>query len=128
MHLGDTLAVKADCRFVITKDNAIQAWVSFNNTSETRAFTEVYIAFFDIDANLMACTHIAAATDANATFPTATIVTADGKSQTSAAFTAASAVPIPLGYEQDIVSYKITLYESATPIGEPRRAFEQESR
>lgn len=128
VHLGDTLAVRADCRFVITKDNELQAWACFHNTSETRAFTDVYLAFFDNDDNLMACTHIAATTEPRATFPTATIVTAGGKCQISAAFTAASAVPIPLGYEQNIVSYKITAYESERPVGEHRRALEQESR
>ena len=116
--VGNALKLKADCRFKINQDNAIETWVSFKNASDKKRFGTLYIAFFDRYGNLVGSTHADTALEPNGTMPR---VTQDGQPQSDAyahAYQTIMPMPIPLGFDKNITSYKITLYESDRPIGE----------
>jgi len=116
--VGNALKLKADCRFKINQDNAIETWVSFKNASDKKRFGTLYIAFFDRHGNLVSSTHADTSTEPNGTMPS---VAVGGQPQPNAsAYQTIMPMPIPLGFEKNITSYKITLYESERPIGENR--------
>jgi hypothetical protein len=116
--VGNALKLKADCRFEVNQDNAIETWVSLKNALAKKKFGVLYIAFFDKYGNLVGSTHTDAELEPNGTMPR---VTQDGQPQPDAygqVYQQIMPIPIPLGFEKNITSYKITLYESETPIGE----------
>ena len=115
---GNALRLKVDCRFKLNQDNAIETWVCFKNASDKRRFGAFYIAFFDKYGNLVGSTHTDTTTEPNGTMPR---VTMGGQPQPDAygsVYQTIMPIPIPLGFEKNISSYKITLYESERPIGE----------
>jgi len=114
--VGEKLRLKAHCRFNVSRDSAIETWVSFKNTSDKKTFGELYIAFFDKYGNLVGSTRTSDATEPGGTNPS---VTVGGKPQpTAIAFQAIKPMPIPRGFEEKVTSYKITMYVSGKPIGE----------
>lgn len=125
-QIGDALMVMAECRFVISRDGAIETWYSFRNTSEKKVFTVAYCAFFDKDGSLIGGTNFSAAISAKETFPTATIVAAGGQPQKCTSFTAAPKIAIPVGWIPNVVAYRITLYASDVPIGQVGKTLQQE--
>jgi len=116
--VGDTLTLRANCRLEINKDNAIETWINIRNPSDRNMFWALYVAFFDRYGNLVGSTQSDAMTEANGTSPSVVI---DGKLQRiTSSFGTIMPVPIPLGFEDKVTSYKVTMYESEEPIGQKK--------
>jgi hypothetical protein len=126
-QIGDELLVKAECRFVISRDSAIETWYSFRNMSEKKVFTVVYCAFFDKDGNLIGGTHLSAAIAAREAYPTATISTPGTSPQITASFTSAPNIVIPVDWVPNVAAYRITMYASDIPFGRVRETSQQET-
>lgn len=117
--LGKNLKLKANCRFDVNRDNAIEVWVNFASTFDKEMHGELYAAFFDKYGNLVGATHAVSKMGPNGYLPSGTVTSPDGKTQTIiSGFQCALPVPIPLGFDQHIASYKATLYVSETSIGQ----------
>jgi hypothetical protein len=117
--LGERLKLKVECRFNIGEDNAIETWVRSTNPSDKKMFGEFYIAFFDKYGNLVGSSHWDITTEPRGSNPSVSITPTGGEPQPMMSpFQGIVPVPIPLGFEEKITSYKVTLYESEWPIGE----------
>ncbi len=115
VELGETLTLKVKCRCIVNANNAIETSVNVKNGSNKKLHGALYIAFFDTYGNLVGCTSTETATEPHATSPAVKI---NGRPLSdSSVFRSIMPVPVPLGIEKKITSYKITLYESEKPIG-----------
>ena len=116
LSAGETLRLKFLGHFFINKHNAIETWVHFKNPSDAKLYGALYIAFFDKYGNLVGSVQERVTTEAHATYPLATV---DGKpSPDSKGNCRILWISLPLGLEDSITSYKITLYESEKPFGQ----------
>jgi hypothetical protein len=118
VQLGEKLVLKAQCRFIISENNAIEAWVGFQNPNKKKMFGQFYVAFFDKFGNLVGSNAKDFSIEPNGTYPGMTVTDAGPFRVNSSPFDLLKPMPIPRGLEKTIASYKCTLYESESPIGE----------
>ena len=111
-ELGEKLALKAWCsHFLIDEENSIEVHARFENTIEKKMYGKFYLAFFDARGNLVGGTEQEFIAEPKGTYP------ATKAGDPVLPETVLMQMPIPLGFENTITSYKCTLYESASPIG-----------
>jgi hypothetical protein len=111
-ELGEKLALSARCsHFLIDEYNTIEVHSRFQNPTEKKMYGQFYLAFFDKYGNLVGGTGLGFSAEPKGTYP------ATRAGDAVLPETVLMQMPIPLGFENTITSYKCTLYESASPIG-----------
>ncbi len=101
VQLGDK--VKGTAKFYITdffEQKIISANINFTNTANKSMYSEYYVAFFDKDDKLVGCDH------------GGTELAAGQSTQFGSCL-----IPLPKGFHERIVQYKIAYYEDDKPIG-----------
>jgi len=108
-------ALQAELQVHLSAANRIQTAVRFNNTSTKEIHGVLYFAFFDKFGNFVGGADQDASIVSNSTIP---LIAVDGKEPpTLSVFQRIKDISLPKGLEQTVVAYKVTLYESPSPIG-----------
>jgi hypothetical protein len=105
VKVGDK--VKGTCKFYIDeffKKKIINANIQVENTTKKPLYCQYYVAFFDKDGNLIGCA-------AQGSFGKEGL--AAGKSTSFGS----CLIPLPAGFHEKVVQYKIAFYEGDKEIG-----------
>jgi hypothetical protein len=106
VHVGEK--VKGTCKFFIEDlfgKKIISANIELENASPVTMYCQYYVAFFDKDGNLIGCTGDRTS-DKN------------GLGSGKSVQLGSCLIPLPIGFHEKAVQYKIAFYEAEKPIGQ----------
>jgi hypothetical protein len=101
VQVGDK--IKGTAKFYITDflgQKIISANIKFTNTANESMHCEYYVAFFDKDDRLVGCAH-----------------GGTGLAAGESTMFGSCLIPLPKGFHEKVVQYKIAFYEDDKPIG-----------
>jgi hypothetical protein len=120
VRASKNLKMDVVCRFTLSKNNAIQPSLKLVNPTDGKLFTHIYLALFDKEGHLVCGTEYGTL-EVHPQTRTLQTPTVRGTVKTTTYHTTAP-LPVPIGLEKGIASYKITVYESNRLIGEVEMA------